>query len=103
MRHLFIFLRLTLKRLFELKPEYFSWACEDPLNPSLKLFFVLAGDADVGNRSSAILNGRSGTCFRRGCGRSASKEPCTNDITPRGVGAAFLTFIHSPRRMYTTT
>ncbi|KAE8656761.1 hypothetical protein F3Y22_tig00116997pilonHSYRG00299 [Hibiscus syriacus] len=30
---------------------------------------------------------------RRGCGRSTSKEPCTNDITPRGVGAAFLTFI----------
>ncbi|KAK8550829.1 hypothetical protein V6N12_039513 [Hibiscus sabdariffa] len=52
MRHLFIFLRLTLKRLFELKPEYFSWACEDPLNPSLKLFFVLAGDADVARRRS---------------------------------------------------
>jgi len=49
---------------------------------------MLAGDADAGQHSKAMLDGRRGACARRGGGGSAPPLPRADDVAPRRLGPA---------------
>jgi len=49
---------------------------------------MLAGDADAGQHSKAMLDGRGGACARRGGGGGAPPLPRADDVAPRRLGPA---------------
>lgn len=64
---------------------------------------MVAGDADAGQRSEAMLNGRGRACAGRRRGGGAPSEPRADYVAPRGIGAAGASVFRPPRRVRPST
>lgn len=60
---------------------------------------MLAGDADAGKRSEAMLNGRGGACARRRGGGGSTSQPRADDVAPRRLGVAVAAGRRATRRV----